>query len=161
MEQRFATASYKEGVASGHALYWDRPSYIPQLGRHESFSPNSFDIPKSVPVYLQHDRSNPLANSASGTCKLKQTSSGLEYEISLPKSAIKERELLERGDLQGVSIGFQCKQQRIENGIRKIDRAILNELSLVCNPSHKTSLSYRNKGEPKPRIQWSKTLWRY
>lgn len=161
MELRFSKASYSEGKASGVAAFWNTASYIPQIGKHEQFSQNCFKFPKQgVPVFLQHDKTNPLANSASGTCKLRQTDKGLEYEISLPESAKKERELLSRGDLQGVSIGMHPRRERFENGTRIIDECLLAELSLVCTPAHQTTLSYRFKGV-KPRRKWSQTIWRY
>ena len=161
MELRFSKASYSEGKASGVAAFWNTASYIPQLGKFEQFSPHCFKFPKGgVPVFLQHNRANPLANSASGTCKLRQTDQGLEYEISLPESAKRERELLSRGDLQGVSVGMFPKKERFENGTRIIDECTLAELSLVCSPAHRTTLDYRSKGI-KPRRKWSQTIWRY
>ena len=98
-----------------------------------------------VSLYFQHDKNNLLGNTKSGTLKLSSDSQGLKYEARLPDFARDKKELIERGDLTGVSIGFFPEKDKWNGTSRRIEKARLFEISLVDKPAHKTTLSMRDK----------------
>lgn len=161
MESRFSETSYKQGVVSGYALYWNTESFVPQIGRKESFTKGSLKIPENgIPLYWQHNKHAPLGNTKSGTLKIREDDKGLFYECTLPKSALKERELLERGDMQGASITFYPTKETNRGQTRVVECGVLDHLAIVTRPAHKGTLHYRDK-PVKPRRKWGSVLWEY
>ena len=111
-------------------------------------------------LYFQHDKNNLLANSKSGTMKISSDEKGLRFEAELPKSQReKYSELISRGDVQGVSIGFIPKKDNWIGQDRTISEATIFEISLVDKPAHKTELAIRDK-KPSQRkdFQWNKLI---
>ena len=162
LEKRYNETTFKEGVVSGYVCLWGEKSYVPQIGKYETFTKGSLKLrDDGCPMYLQHKKAFPLGNSASGTLKLKEDSKGLFYECKIPESDHKTRELLERGDLKGASVSFYPSKTSYKEGVRHIESALIDEISLVCRPAHKGVMNYREKGTPKKRRQWSKVLWVY
>lgn len=100
------------GYASVFGTYADLGSCI------ETFAPGSFDQVLANPAtdvraFYQHDSAMLLGRQSSGTLTLRADSTGLFYELSLPKTSYANdvRELAARGDLSGMSIGFRPDQQ--------------------------------------------------
>ncbi|MCV7348270.1 HK97 family phage prohead protease [Mycolicibacterium rhodesiae] len=100
------------GYASTFGTYADLGSYV------ETFAPNAFDAvladtATDVRAFYQHDSAMLLGRQSSGTLKLWTDSTGLGYELALPKTSYANdvRELAARGDLSGMSIGFRPDQQ--------------------------------------------------
>ena len=149
----------KEGLISGYAILWDQFSDIG--GFREKFIRDSIkeDI-TGTSLYFQHDKNNLLANSKSGTMKVFSDDKGLGFEATLPKSQReKYSELINRGDVQGVSIGFIPKKDNWIGQDRTISEATLFEISLVDKPAHKTELAIRDK-KPAHRkdFRWNKLI---
>ena len=158
MEKRFRELAHKEGVVSGYACLWGRPSYIDSVG-HESFMKDSLKLSRhGVCLHSQHNESEVLASSKSGTLKIKPDDKGLFFEASIPKNALLTRELLQRKDLSGASAGFIVQDQVYESdGTRNIKSAELHEISLVSKPAHSgTEVSFRKA--QKPRRDWTELL---
>jgi HK97 family phage prohead protease len=95
------------GYASTFGTYADLGQYV------ETFARSAFDATLANPAsdvrsFYQHDSAMLLGRQSSGTLKLWTDSTGLGYELSLPKTsyAADVRELASRGDLGGMSIGF-------------------------------------------------------
>jgi uncharacterized protein len=63
---------------------------------------------ENVPLLWQHDRRDVLATTAGQTLRLREDGKGLLVEAKLPRSPFGEhvRELIERGDVQGMSYGI-------------------------------------------------------
>ena len=160
-EKRFN--SLEGNKASGYCILWGKKSFIPALGKYESFKKGSLKIPKQgVPLYLQHDPKKPLANSKSGTLKFSETEKGLFFEAELPQSAKLEKELVARGDLAGSSLSFVCQKENLSGGHREIESALIDELSLVCRPAHEgTEVTLRNQNIKRKKRKWGRTLFLY
>ena len=72
MEQRFSPlqAQTDGRRVFGHAILWGVPSNVVGVGP-ELFEKGSLQIPSSgCSLYFQHDRTNLLANTKSGTMKI-------------------------------------------------------------------------------------------
>ena len=153
----------KEGIVSGYCLLWDKESFIPQINKKEKFLKGSVKLRNDgVPCLFEHDRTNPLGHSKSGTLILKEDHKGLHYQVKLPKSATKERELLDRGDITGASISFVPLEEHYRTaGCRTIEQALIQELSLTTNPAHEGTLNYRCKQYKQKRRKWGEVLWTY
>ena len=160
-EQRFNSVSgIKEGKVSGYAILWNKPSYVPSIGRKEVFQKGSLKITdKGCPLLFQHNKQHLLGNSLSKTLTLKETPKGLYFECMLPKEDKRVRELCERGDITGASISFYPRKQRFENGQRIVEDALLDEISLVHSGQHETEVSFRSNRNTKRN--WSDLLWVY
>ena len=62
----------------------------------------------NIPLLWQHEGRDMLATTEGGTLKLKEDGKGLLVEAELPKSHLGEyvREMIERGDVRGMSYGM-------------------------------------------------------
>ena len=158
MEQRYLPSqSHAEGKIEGYACKWGHVANVPGIGP-ETFEKNSLDFSEGVSLYFQHDKKNLLANSKSGTLKLFHDDVGLKYEATLPKSATRVLESVQRKDVQGVSVGFVCMDEDRQPHKRRIKKAKLFELSLVDKPAHQTTLKLRSKSD---RPRWTDLILEY
>ena len=160
MERRFNSLELREekGIVSGYALLWDEPSKIENFS--ERFLRDSISEHESgVSFYFQHNKEGLLGNTLSKTLRVTSDERGLKYSIKLPDTSLGRdvRELIKRGDLQGVSVGFISEKENFTGNERTISKATLFEISLVDKPAHKTTISLRNK-KPKRRKHWTSLL---
>lgn len=167
LERRFVaaqpiTTSAAEGEARsplrGHALTWTEVAE-PWPGLRESFEAGAFaDFLASDPdvfACYQHDTRQLLGRTSSGTFRLAEDDTGLAYELDLPDTTLGRdvRELVERGDLRGVSICFNAEEESFEElpdgSLRRtIHRASLYEVSIVTDPAYRDSTaSFRSAQE--------------
>lgn len=126
----FVDVAVKDRKLHGYAAVFDMPwderatesaGYVEELrrGLFRKALPRSGDIP----LLWQHDRNQLLARTGSGSLVLEEDGKGLRVEAELPKSGLGEyvRELIDRGDVRGMSYGRIASpgDQRIEkrNGI--------------------------------------------
>ena len=148
--------------AEGYALLWGVPSWIPRLQKWEVFEgPESLEIEKPVSLYLEHfDKTLPLANSKSGTLKIRKDERGLFFSATLGESQKAVKESIERGDLSESSIVFTPKDDSFDGRVRKVRKAILNEISLCAGGkgAHKTEVNLRTKEK---HIDWGRLLWEF
>ena len=157
IEKRYASIEKRGKVISGYAIYWDRTSDIG--GFKERFAKDSLKESESgTSLYFQHDKRRLLGNTKAGTLGLYPDSQGLRYEAKLPDSASDIRELIERKDVQGVSVGFYALKDNIQGDTREIQDAMLVELSLVDKPAHDTSLQMRFKKVVNKTKHWSRLI---
>ena len=84
-----------------------------------------------------------LGTTQAGTLRLNDTSASLEFEIDIPDTTEGKdlSVLIARGDIKGVSLGMFVIEDEVyvgEDGLqtRKIEEAILTEISLVINPAY-------------------------
>ena len=95
---------------AGHAAVYNRHAKI--SGHYEAMAPTAFHRAlerDDVRALINHDPSKLLARSKAGTLKLSTDSTGLYFEIEkLPNTSYANdlRELVTRGDLDGMSFGF-------------------------------------------------------
>lgn len=108
-----------------------------------------------VLALYQHNHSQILGRTSSGTLRLRQDHKGLAVEIDLPNTSNGRdvRELITRGDISGMSFGFWVPDTVSEKWDFSVDpprRHILNvelfEVSIVANPAYAgTSIALRSR----------------
>lgn len=98
----------------GYAAVFDAPwsdalteeyGYVEEI-RHGTFR-KALAAKNDVPLLWQHDANQLLATTKSGALKLEEDGKGLLVQAKLPKTGLGEyvRELVERGDVRGMSYG--------------------------------------------------------
>lgn len=107
---------------------------------------------RDVYFLWSHDHSKPLGSTKSGTLKLNDTASGLEFELTPGHTSVGQDaiESVRRGDVKGVSFGFTIKESTWDRAgsisIRDVLKADLFELSAVVWPAYGgTKIWARNK----------------
>ena len=83
----------------------------------EQVHPRAFNSALRNPEvkYLwNHNTDNVLGSVVSGTLKLSTDTRGLMTETNVPKSALREREAIERGDVSQMSFGFRTIEDHWE-----------------------------------------------
>lgn len=111
------------------------------------------DPQTDVRAFLDHDSGKLLGRQSSGTLRLSTDSRGLHFEVNLPDTSAGRdaRELISRGDLTGVSFGFQAGQESWDTYEgrdlrRHVSIARLIEISPVSIPAYQgTSVALRSK----------------
>lgn len=106
-----------------------------------------------VRAYFDHDRGRVLGRMSAGTLRLSEDSKGLAVEIDLPDTSDGRdvRELIDRGDISGMSFGFIVTRQQWDETVdpptRTIYAAELREVSIVSEPAYDdTSIALRSLG---------------
>ncbi len=128
---------------SSSVLLRDRPRPY-----RERFAPGAFpDIGEHVALFVGHDhRSLPLARVGAGTLSFSESDEGLRFTATLPDSRADVLEAISRGDIGGVSIGFNSDDDdwthRRGNmpSDRVVKKASLYELSLVTAGAYPKAL---------------------
>ena len=128
---------------SSSVLLRDRPRPY-----RERFAPGAFpDIGEHVALFVGHDhRSLPLARVGAGTLSFTESEEGLRFTATLPDSRSDVLEAISRGDIGGVSIGFNSDEDdwthRRSNqpSDRLVTKATLYELSLVTAGAYPKAL---------------------
>ena len=106
-----------------------------------------------------HDKTRVLARTRSGTLRLQEDAEGLKFDLDVPdtQAGHDTLALAERGDLGGMSFGFQVREggERFENGKRELLSVDLREISVVSAwPAYpETEVSARSKT---PRLDHAK-----
>ncbi len=120
----------------------------------EIFAPGAFgNSLKSgdIRAYFDHDSGRVLGRSSARTLRLKEDEKGLAVEIDLPDTSDGRdvKELISRGDVSGMSIGFMVTKQTWDETVdpptRTIQEVILREVSIVSEPAYEgTSIALRS-----------------
>ena len=104
-----------------------------------------------VLAYFGHDRNRVLGRTSSETLRLREDDRGLFVEIDLPETSdgMDARQLIDRGDIKGMSFGFRVtKEEWDETGDmpeRTILQVELREVSIVSEPAYEgTSIALRS-----------------
>lgn len=180
-EQRNLTASNIEireeesGVRtiSGYAVKWEMKSVTMGYFRRfkEQFRKGAFTESLTNEDQLalwSHDTSRVLGRTKNGTLRLYEDDVGLRFELDLPNTTLGNDayETIKRGDVDGVSFGFQMKQQTWDesdpdNIVRTVTNAKLMEISPVAFPAYPDSQVSARSHDPyeqhiKERVQSEK-----
>ncbi len=104
-----------------------------------------------VRAYFDHDRGRVLGRKSAASLRLSEDAKGLRVEIDLPNTSDGRdvRELIERGDISGMSIGMivlkESWDQTVEPALRNIQEVVLREVSIVSEPAYEgTSIALRS-----------------
>ena len=136
----------------GYAAVFDTPwsdDLVKKYGYVEEVRRGTFrkalGAGNDVPLLWQHDHNQLLATTKSGALTLEEDGKGLLVEAKLPKTGLGEyvREMIERGDVQGMSYGREPGPQdqsferrggiiyRIVKGAQK-----LTDVTLTWQPAY-------------------------
>lgn len=113
---------------------------------------------RNVVALWSHDTSQVLGNTKSGTLRLTNTETELRFELDIPNTSAGNDawELIQRGDVDGVSFGMRVvkdkwSSEKRENGRiykRQILAAELYEISPVAFPAYPANVvSVRSLGK--------------
>lgn len=102
-----------------------------------------------------HDTSQVLGRTKNGTLRLFEDEIGLRFELDLPNTTLGNDayETIKRGDVDGVSFGFQQQKQEWDetdpdNVVRTITQAKLIEISPVAFPAYPDSQVSARSNDP-------------
>lgn len=110
----------------------------------ERVAPGAFTdtIGGDIRALIDHDTGRIIGRTKSGTLRLKQDERGLAVEIDVPNTTNGNDlwELVERGDISGMSFGFRVTKQEwdetIDPPVRTIQAVELFEVSAVAFPAY-------------------------
>lgn len=136
---------------SGYAVKWEKKSLV--MGYHrkfrEQFRQGAFldSLQKDDQRFLwSHDTSKVLGRKKNKTLRLYEDSIGLRFELDLPNTTLGSDayETIKRGDVDGVSFGFQMINEEIDEPdddlmLRTVTKAKLLEVSAVAFPAYPDS----------------------
>ncbi|HRP71290.1 MAG TPA: HK97 family phage prohead protease [Luteimonas sp.] len=88
---------------------------------------------RDILALADHDPTRVLGRTKSGTLALRETAQGLEYTLTLPDTSVGNdiRELAQRGDIGGVSMGFRAVRDSWSGDLRTLHEVELHEISIV------------------------------
>ena len=117
----------------------------------ERFEPRSLHMAEAVTLNLFHDPERAIAWHPKGGLALENGAQALAMRCELPPIPAAERALAEvrAGTATGLSVEFRAESERMDSGIRVIERAVLNGIGLVKNPSYGDS-----KVEARRKRKW-------
>lgn len=136
---------------SGYAVKWEKKSHIMGFFRkfREQFKKGAFadSLGKDDQRFLwSHDTSKVLGRTKNNTLRLSEDSIGLRFELDLPDTTLGDDtyKSIKRGDVDGVSFGFQKVNDEIEEPdddlmIRTVTKAKLLEVSAIAFPAYPDS----------------------
>lgn len=111
----------------------------------ERIAPGAFAeaIKGDVRALFDHDSAHVLGRTKSGTLRLEEDERGLRIEIDLPDTQT-ARDLaasMERGDIDGMSFGFEVLRQTWDETtgdipLRTVEEVRLHEVSVVTFPAY-------------------------
>lgn len=101
----------------------------------ETIRPGAFSqaLDRDVLALVDHDPSKLLARTRSGTLRLSEDSRGLHFDLDTPNTTLGRDilEMAERGDLGGMSFGFQATDEHWQGERRELRSVALYEVSVV------------------------------
>jgi HK97 family phage prohead protease len=159
LKQEFRSAELVDASLSGrtvhgYAAVFDTPwneRLVERNGYVETIARGAFrkglSAGGNIPLLWQHERRDMLATTGGGTLRLKEDARGLAFEADLPTNPLGEyvREMVERGDVRGMSYGMASipdqdstitrnqdgRYQRTINNVRQ-----LLDVTLTYDPSY-------------------------
>lgn len=159
------TAELRQGpgrTLEGVAVRYGDTATLP-WGR-ERFEPGAFGDVAAADVILnvQHDRTRPIARTGGAGLALVDTSERLAMRADVPPTQDGDDALalVRAGVLRGLSIEFRPIAERIEAGVRVIERAVLSAIGIVdtpANPASEVEARRRKGSVPNP---WLRAMWR-
>lgn len=139
-------------IVEGYALKWGEESHPIPMGDGEyfieEFRAGAFDetLQKDEQLILYgHEMNNVLGRTDNRTASLEADDVGLKLSVELPNTTLGRDvyELVKRGDIGGMSVGFCVVDDEfnVRNDVikRSINKAELVEVSLVPLPAYDSS----------------------
>ena len=143
MEPEFrnvAAVDFRGRTLSGTVLAYGDVGIVESHGSviRETFRPGAFTPVPAVPLVVQHDESLPIANA--GEYELRDSNRALEIRATLPEKSAAAH-LVRSGALSGYSIKFVPVREKMEGGIRIIEKASLLHVGLVDSGAYPGSVA--------------------
>ena len=165
VERRFAELRHGPGrTLEGVALRYGDTATLPW--GEERFEPGAFGDVAAADVILNlaHDRTRPIARTGGAGLALLDTAERLAIRADVPPTQDGDDalSLVRAGVLRGLSIEFRAVAERIEGGVRVIERAVLSAIGIVDTPAYPASEveARRRKGGAAPVANpWIKAQW--
>ncbi|QED60552.1 HK97 family phage prohead protease [Enterococcus durans] len=166
----FSTRSDEEThtrTISGYASVFNSPTRLWE-DLDEVIAPGAFSRAVSssdVRCLFNHDWSNVLGRTKSGTLRLEEDERGLKFEVDLPDTTV-ARDLvksMERGDINQCSFGFIPTEETWDYNstpmLRTIHEVELYEVSIVPLPAYEdTEAALRSKEDLEKIVEKRKNL---
>lgn len=162
--ERRADGEGKSDTAAGYAVVFNSEADIGGYFR-EIVAPGAFtETLKTADVraYFDHDRGRVLGRMSAGTLRLTPDEKGLAVEIDLPDTTDGRdvRELIDRGDVSGMSFGFSVTHdewdETVDPPLRTIHAVELREVSIVSEPAYDdTSIALRSRDAARRQHNYS------
>lgn len=141
------TASNKKLV--GYAVRWNSLSEVIWDEFREQFAPGAFRdslaTGTDVRALYEHNHSQLLGRTKSGTLLLSEYDTGLRFELTPPNTQLGNDvlALVERGDITGMSFGFRALKESWEINaapyVRTVTAAELREITVTSMPAYPES----------------------
>lgn len=172
LEIRTATLSANNQKLVGYVIKWNSRSHVLWDEFVEQFAQNAFSNSLSsgadVLCLYEHDYTNLLGRTTSGTLQLTEDATGLRFELTPPDTQLGRDvlTLVERGDIDGMSFGFRAIKDQWDIGqepyIRTVLEAELREITITSLPAYpdsgveiaKRSLTTTKPQSPDLREKW-------
>lgn len=125
-------------------------------GFTERIAPGAFAsvLDSDVRALLNHDPSQVLGRTRSGTLRLQDEQRGLRFEVDLPESPLGEnvREAVRRGDIDGASFRFKVDRDSWQGDVRTVESVrALEDITVATFAAYpQTSVELRTKPQPAP-----------
>ncbi len=114
---------------------------VAHIGRtfHERFMPGSVQF-DDVVLNLLHDRQQPVARTGAGL-ELRDSQESLALRATIPDTVFGRRakELVDAKIIRGLSAEFVANRERMDGGVRVIQKAELVGVALVDRPAYPAS----------------------
>lgn len=138
-ETRYAELRADGGNLRGTVLAYGDTAVIG--GQPERFLPGAFDPIGDVILNFQHQRARPLARTG-GDLELTDDAEALRMAAKMPDTADGRDALtlVRQGVLRGLSVEFRAITERLEGGVRIVEKAILTGLGLVDRAAYGQSV---------------------
>ncbi|MBG9840865.1 peptidase U35 [Bacillus tropicus] len=144
LQTREATEN-ESNVISGYAAVFNSPTNISDWFT-ETIAPGAFSRAISengdIRALFNHDWSNVLGRTKSGTLRLEEDERGLKFEVDLPDTTVASDlvKSMRRGDINQCSFGFIATEETwdysVEPALRTIHEVELFEVSVVSVPAY-------------------------
>lgn len=146
-------------LIEGHAAVFDSPAVID--GRFtETIRRGAFAAALAkqgdVLALQDHDAAKVLARTRSGTLRLHEDALGLAFSLDVPNTTLGRDllEMIDRGDVGGMSFGFNVVDERWQGDMRELRAVNLHEISVVSSwPAYAaTDVHARAAARPAERL---------
>lgn len=134
-------SSNDSSKVSGLATVWGAEYRLLGGLVHERIAEGAFYWNDQTVAYLAHDQARQLGAIRSGTLRLESTQAGLRFDLTLPDTndGHTVKELVQRGDLQGMSWNMTEVKDEWDITSRPVRRtitsALITEISPVAQPA--------------------------
>ncbi|MBJ2111123.1 MULTISPECIES: HK97 family phage prohead protease [Proteus] len=149
LEIRTATLSANDKKLVGYVIKWGLRSHVLWDEFVEQFALNAFSNSLAngcdVLCLYEHDYTNLLGRTTSGTLQLTEDETGLRFELTPPDTQLGRDvlTLVERGDISGMSFGFRTIKDQWDIGqepyVRTVLEAELHEITITSLPAYPDS----------------------